>query len=161
MYGLGSGGGDSGGGIKIRVTPGRMRLEGVGASIKLGRRLGCGLVIGRSRGPPWRRRASSAESRVDAGNTPPIVGCGEYFSWDLGAARAETVFFFLLPFPLSAGSGSDSTLLCFGPQIRPALKRNHINAPPIIRIKIAVAVNTPVASASITCKTSLRCDYQV
>lgn len=134
---------------------------GVGPSItgcKLGRRVGCGASLCRSRGSPLRRRASSAGSRVDEGNTPPIVGCGEGFSRELGAPGAKNTFSLLLP--LFAGSGGDSRLLCSGTQIRPALQRNHINEPPIMTIKKAMAVNIPVTSP-IICKTSTRRNHQM
>lgn len=150
------------GGVEIRVTLGRIRLEGVGASIvkgcRSGRRLGCRPAMRRSRDSARRRRASSAESRVDSGNTPPMVGCGVCFSRELGAPRSKSVFFSLVPFPVSGG---DSRLLRFEAQIRPALKRNHINEPPIVRMKIAVATKTPVTSASITCKIYIRRGYEV
>jgi len=147
--------------VKVRVIFGRTKLVGVGASItgcKLGRRLGFGASSCTSRASPFRRCASSAESRVDRGKTPPIVGCGESFDGRLGALNAGVVFFSLvfLPLPLSAGSPADSMLLCFGVQTRPALQRIHINQPPTISIKRAVAVNTPVTSASKHCKTNLR-----
>lgn len=137
-------------GGEVWVTLGWTRSEGVGASItgcKLGRPLGDIPSLCKSRDSPFRRPASSADRRIDGGNTPPIVGCGERFDLELGVSVKKDVFFSLRPF-ISTGLAGDSMSLCFGVQIRPALQRNHVNEPPIMRIKRAVAVNTPVTSAS-------------
>jgi glycine/D-amino acid oxidase-like deaminating enzyme len=75
----------------------------------------------------------------------------------LGGLGAKDV---LLLLPLSGGSEGDSMLLCFGAHKRPALQRNHINEPPMIRIKRAVAVKTPVTSALQICKASLQQNYK-